>query len=108
MPGVSVKQLASVLGVTVDRLLAQLNKAGMEMSDEDATVSDDQKAKLLSFLRGSHGSASSTKEATEPKKITLRRKSVSELKLPSGGTGRAGRDKTKTVSVEVRKKTHLC
>jgi translation initiation factor IF-2 len=104
MPGVSVKQLASVLGVTVDRLLAQLNKAGMEMKDEDATVSDDQKAQLLSFLRGSHGVSSSAKETAEPKKITLRRKSVSELKLPTGGTGRAGRDKTKTVSVEVRKK----
>lgn len=102
MPGVSVKQLASVLGVTVDRLLAQLNKAGMEMKDEDATVSDDQKAQLLSFLRGSH--TSSAKETNEPKKITLRRKSVSELKLPSAGTGRANRDKTKTVSVEVRKK----
>jgi translation initiation factor IF-2 len=105
MPGVSVKQLASVLGVTVDRLLAQLNKAGMEMKDEDATVSDDQKAQLLSFLRGSHGGVVSTsKETAEPKKITLRRKSVSELKLPSSGTSRAGRDKTKTVSVEVRKK----
>ena len=104
MPGVSVKQLANVLGVTVDRLLAQLNKAGMEMKDEDATVSDDQKAQLLSFLRGSHGAVGASKETAEPKKITLRRKSVSELKLPSSGTGRAGRDKTKTVSVEVRKK----
>ncbi len=105
MPGVSVKQLASVLGVTVDRLLAQLNKAGMEMKDEDDTVSDDQKAQLLSFLRGAHGAASAAPtEVAEPKKITLRRKSVSELKLPASGTGRAGRDKTKTVSVEVRKK----
>jgi len=104
MPGVSVKQLANVLGVTVDRLLAQLNKAGMEMKDEDATVTDDQKAQLLSFLRGSHGAPSSSKETTEPRKITLRRKSVSELKLPTSGTGRASRDKTKTVSVEVRKK----
>ncbi len=104
MPGVSVKQLASVLGVTVDRLLAQLNKAGMEMKDEDATVSDDQKAQLLSFLRGSHGVVGTSKETAEPKKITLRRKSVSELKLPSSGTSRAGRDKSKTVSVEVRKK----
>jgi translation initiation factor IF-2 len=104
MPGVSVKQLANVLGVTVDRLLAQLNKAGMEMTDEDATVSDDQKAQLLSFLRDSHGAVGAATETAEPKKITLRRKSVSELKLPSGGTGRAGRDKTKTVSVEVRKK----
>jgi translation initiation factor IF-2 len=42
--------------------------------------------------------------AAEPKKITLRRKSVSEIKLPVSGQGRAGRDKTKTVSVEVRKK----
>jgi translation initiation factor IF-2 len=104
MPGVSVKQLANVLGVTVDRLLTQLNKAGMDMKDEHATVTDDQKAQLLNFLRGSHGGGEKTTTTAEPKKITLRRKSVSEIKLPVSGQGRAARDKTKTVSVEVRKK----
>jgi translation initiation factor IF-2 len=100
MPGVSVKQLASVLGVPVDRLLKQLSNAGLPITDAEETVSDDQKAQLLSFLRDSHGSKQ-TADGAEPKKITLRRKSVSELKQPVA-TARGTR--TKTVSVEVRKK----
>ncbi|WP_455209034.1 translation initiation factor IF-2 [Kaarinaea lacus] len=98
MPGVSVKQLASVLGVPVDRLLSQLSKAGLPLTSPDETVSDDQKAQLLNFLRDSHGSSQKTVAAG---KITLKRKSVSELKQPVT-TGRGAR--TKTVSVEVRKK----
>ena len=98
MPGVSVKQLASVLGVPVDSLLAQLSKAGLPMTSPEETVSDDQKAQLLNFLRDSHGSSTTT---AAPSKITLKRKSVSELKQPVT-TGRGVR--SKTVSVEVRKK----
>ena len=98
MPGVSVKQLASVLGVPVDRLLTQLTKAGLPMTNADETVSDDQKAQLLSFLRDSHGTS---KTASTPSKITLKRKSVSELRQPAT-TGRG--TKSRTVSVEVRKK----
>ncbi|WP_455220357.1 translation initiation factor IF-2 [Kaarinaea lacus] len=98
MPGVSVKQLASVLGVPVDRLLTQLSKAGLPLTSPEETVSDDQKAQLLNFLRDSHGSAQKTLSTG---KITLKRKSVSELKQPVT-TGRGAR--TKTVSVEVRKK----
>jgi len=98
MPGVSVKQLANVLGVPVERLLAQLTKAGLPMKSAEETVSDDQKAQLLSFLRDSHGTSRTT---TTPSKITLKRKSVSELKQPVT-TGRGV--KSRTVSVEVRKK----
>jgi len=98
MPGVSVKQLASVLGVPVERLLAQLTKAGLPMTSAEETVSDDQKAQLLSFLRDSHGTSRTT---STPSKITLKRKSVSELKQPVT-TGRGV--KSRTVSVEVRKK----
>ena len=98
MPGVSVKQLASVLGVPVDRLLTQLSKAGLPLTSPEETVSDDQKAQLLNFLRDSHGS---TQKTLSTGKITLKRKSVSELKQPVT-TGRGAR--TKTVSVEVRKK----
>jgi translation initiation factor IF-2 len=99
MAGVNVKQLAEVLNVSVDRLLAQLSKAGMSFESGDQTVSDDEKMKLLNFLRDTHGGVE--QKAAEPKKITLKRKTVSELKQP-GGTGRATRGKT--VSVEVRKK----
>ena len=98
MPGVSEKQLASVLGVPVDRLLAQLSKAGLPMTSAEETVSDDQKAQLLNFLRSSHGTSTTT---STPSKITLKRKSVSELKQPVT-TGRGV--KSRTVSVEVRKK----
>ena len=101
MAGVSVKQLATVLGVPVDRLLTQLSKAGLPMTSPEETVNDEQKAQLLNFLRSSHGtSAEST--TSEPSKITLKRKSVSELRQPVTAGGRGGR--SKTVSVEVRKK----
>lgn len=100
MSGVSVKQLAEVLSVTVERLLGQLDKAGMSFSDGEQTVSDQEKMKLLDFLRDTHGAGEV--KATEPKKITLRRKTVSELKQP-GGSGRTA-TRGKTVNVEVRKK----
>ncbi|NOX77210.1 MAG: translation initiation factor IF-2 [Gammaproteobacteria bacterium] len=100
MAGVSVKQLAEVLSVSVDRLLVQLGKAGMSYEKEDDTVSDKEKMKLLDFLRGSHGGE--MPKVGEAKKITLRRKTVTELKQPSGSGRTAGRGKT--VNVEVRKK----
>ena len=100
MAGVSVKQLAEVLNVSVDRLLDQLGKAGLPFSNEGDTVSDNEKQKLLDFLRDTHGGAESA--AKEPKKITLKRKTVSELQQ-SSGTGRSA-TRGKTVSVEVRKK----
>ena len=102
MSGVSVKQLAEVLSVSVDRLLSQLGKAGMEFETEDQTVSDDEKMKLLDFLRDTHGG--SVEKADEPRKITLKRKSVSELRQPSGQGKAATRSSGKTVNVEVRKK----
>ena len=93
MAQVTVRQLAEVVGTPVDRLLTQLAEAGIEVGDPDAAISDDQKMQLLSHLRQSHGENSTN----EPRKITLKRRSVSEIKV-SGSQGRA-----KTVSVEVRK-----
>ena len=100
MSGVSVKQLAEVLSVSVDRLLSQLGKAGMDFEKEDQTVSDDEKMKLLDFLRDTHGG--SVEKTDEPRKITLKRKTVTELRQPSGQGKTATRGKT--VNVEVRKK----
>ncbi|HEX7966255.1 MAG TPA: translation initiation factor IF-2 [Gammaproteobacteria bacterium] len=93
MAQVTVRQLAEVVGTPVDRLLTQLSEAGIEVGDPDAAISDDQKMQLLTHLRQSHGENSTA----EPRKITLKRRSVSEIKL-TGAQGRA-----KTVSVEVRK-----
>jgi len=94
MAQVTVRQLAEVVGTPVDRLLAQLAEAGIQVGDPDAAISDDQKMQLLTHLRQSHGESANA----EPRKITLKRRSVSEIKL-TGNQGRA-----KTVSVEVRKK----
>ena len=90
MAEVTVSELAKVVGASVDRLLSQMKDAGLSHSSADDKVSDDEKQKLLAYLKGLHGD-----KAREPKKITLRRKSVSTLKT---GAGR------KTVNVEVRKK----
>ena len=96
MPEVTVKQFAEVVGISVDRLLEQLKEAGVPVSSADATISDEEKMELLGFLRNKH--ASDDKAAAEPKKITLKRKSTSELKT----TNAQGR--SKAVTVEVRKK----
>ncbi len=97
MANVTAKQLSEVIGVSVDKLLDQLNTAGVDIKDANDPISDEDKMKLLESLRSSHG-----KEDTGgAKKITLRRKSKSELRV-AGSSGR--NTTTKTINVEVRKK----
>jgi len=111
MTEVTVKQFAEVVGVPTDRLLTQLGEAGVDISDENATISDSEKTRLLEFLRQSHGKRSAL-SAGGASKITLKRKTQSELRatVPAGrgpagrGALRSARPETKTVSVEVRKK----
>jgi translation initiation factor IF-2 len=96
MSEVTVAQFAEVLKIPVEKLLAQLDEAGISVSGADALISDDAKRDLLTFLRRSHGGAATP--AAGPAKITLKRRSQSELKV-AGQQGRA-----KTVNVEVRRK----
>ncbi len=102
MSEVTVKQFAEVVGIPVDRLLAQLGEAGLAVKKADETISDDEKMQLLGYLRGRRGEADAP--SSEPRRITLTRKSVSEIKLPPVQT-RPGQLKApvRTVSVEVRK-----
>ncbi|MGH8298877.1 MAG: translation initiation factor IF-2 associated domain-containing protein, partial [Steroidobacteraceae bacterium] len=93
----TVSQFAEVLKVPVDRLLVQLDQAGIKVQGPDDRISDDAKLELLTHLRRSHGGAESERDAA-PRRITLRRKTQSELKLASA-QGRA-----RTVNVEVRQK----
>ena len=92
MAEVTVNELAKSIGAPVERLLKQMNEAGLQHKSAEAKVSDDEKQRLLNFLKSSHGEA-----ALEPKKITLQRKTTTTIKT---GTGNA----RKTVNVEVRKK----
>ena len=98
MSKVTVSQLAEVLNVSVDKLLDQLNQAGIEASSGDESVSNDDKKKLLAHLRESHGKSES--DATAPRQVTLKRRSHSELRIKGSGP----RATTKTVNVEFRKK----
>jgi translation initiation factor IF-2 len=98
---VTVKQLAKDVGIPVDRLLQQLSEAGLGKASADDSVTVDEKMRLLNHLRESHGKKTTLGEGS---KITLKRKSVSELKLPSSQSNRAATRTGKVVSVEVRKK----
>src|SRR3984957_5020537 len=97
MAEVTVSQFAEVLKVPVDRLLVQLDQAGIKGAGPGDRISDDAKLELLTHLRRAHGSGESGGNAA-PSKITLSRKSQQEIKL-SSGQGRA-----RTVNVEVRTK----
>jgi len=99
MAEVTVSQFAEVLKVPVERLLAQLDEAGISVSGADDVISDESKMELLTHLRRAHGRQ---EDAAAPRKITLNRKAQQEIKVASV-QGRA-----RTVSVEVRaKKTYL-
>lgn len=98
MADVTVTQFAEVLKVPVDKLLAQLDEAGIKVSGSTGTISDEAKLELLTHLRRSHGQDENHAGDPAPRRITLKRKSQSELRL-SGAQGRS-----RTVNVEVRKK----
>ena len=96
MADVTISELASTVGVSVDKLLSQVKEAGLPHTKPDELISNDDKNTLLVFLRRSHGDREATVAA--PKKITLKRKTIGTLK--SASTHGRG----KTVNVEVRKK----
>jgi len=92
MAQVTVQQLAEVVGASAERLLTQMKEAGLPHSEAAEAVSDEDKQTLLAHLKQSHG------ESTDaPRRITLKRKTLSTLRTP-GSQGR------KAVNVEVRKK----
>jgi translation initiation factor IF-2 len=94
MSTISVAKFAAELKLPTEVLLEQLKKAGVVKSSSEEMLTDDDKEHLLSALRKTHSST-----AEEPKrKITLTRKSTSEIKQADG----AG--KSRTIQVEVIKK----
>ena len=96
MAEVTVAEFAKVLKVPVDRLIEQLDEAGIKVGGAEDVISEDAKLELLTHLRKTHGRKDAGDSA--PRRITLNRKSNSELKLASG-QGRA-----RTINVEVRQK----
>ncbi len=92
MAQMSVTQFASELKMPATALLEQLQKAGVAKVAANDTLTEQDKAKLLEYLRKSHGE-------TGPKgKITLTRKQTTEIKAADSS------GKARTIQVEVRKK----
>jgi translation initiation factor IF-2 len=90
----SVKELAGIVGIPLDRLLEQMQEAGISVHTADDLVNEDEKMTLLAHLRKLHG-----KGETAAKKVTLKRRTVTSLK--QGTT--PGKD-TKTINIQVNKK----
>ncbi len=97
MSEITVRQLADTVGIPLENLLGQLNNAGLEKSGADDTLSDEEKVRLLAYLRERHGKREGS-EVLGPRRVTLKRKEVKELRQ-----GRLAGGGSKTVNVEVRK-----
>ncbi len=93
MSSTTVAEFASELKKPTDTLLEQLKAAGVPKSSAGDALTDGDKQMLLSHLQASHGTVSA-----ERKKITLVKKSTTEIKQ-ADATGKA-----RTIQVEVRKK----
>jgi translation initiation factor IF-2 len=94
----TVRQLAEVVKIPLERLLEQLKEAGLSASSADDIISEDEKMQLLSHLRKRRGKAED-EAGSAPRRVTLERRKVMEIKQASvSGTS------AKTISVEVRKK----
>ena len=94
----TVRQLAEIVKIPLERLLEQLKEAGLSASTPDDLITEDEKMQLLAHLRKRHGKSDSD-AGNSPRRVTLERRKVTEMKQASvpGST-------TKTISVEVRKK----
>ncbi|KAA0179921.1 translation initiation factor IF-2 [Cupriavidus cauae] len=97
MASTTVAQLAAELSRSAAALLEQLQAAGVGKSKPEDVVTETDKARLLDYLKRSHGQA----DDGSRKKITLTKRETSEIRQ-ADATG-----KTRTVQVEVRKKRVL-
>lgn len=93
MSSMTVAEFASELKKSTDTLLAQFKSAGVAKSAASDTLTDADKQRLLAYLQTTHGTA-----APERKKITLVKKSTTEIKQADAS------GKARTIQVEVRKK----
>ncbi|NBC12482.1 MAG: translation initiation factor IF-2 [Gammaproteobacteria bacterium] len=111
---VTVKQLATTVNIPVERLLAQLNEAGIQADAAEATITEQEKLQLLNYLRRSHAKKEGGEEPAKRAAPTQRRDAPTDprsrgpqsrpsrptLSTRGGGSQRG----QKTVSVEVRRK----
>jgi len=95
MSQITVKSFANQINVGIERLLKQLEEAGVAKHEEDL-LTEEEKQTLLSHLRSNARSKAAHDAARS--RITLKRKQAGEIKQTSR-TGTA-----RTIPVEVRRK----
>lgn len=94
--GVTVEKLAEQIGgVSLERLLEQLNRAGVQVSSKEDVITEEDRKKLLYLLKGEHGKVL---EAGQEMKISLKRTSTSTLKVKTSS------GKNSTVNVVSKKR----
>jgi translation initiation factor IF-2 len=96
MAQMTIEQFATDLKMPAVALLEQLSAAGVAAKRQGDMLSEQDKTRLLDYLRKQHGAAGDGK-----KRITLTRKSTSEIKAADS------QGKARTIQVEVRKKRVL-
>jgi hypothetical protein len=90
--GTKIEQLAKVVGMSIDRLITLLDKAGINVNSAEQTITDEQKQVLLNYLKTSRNEEkpistkmmlsrkkAPTAEATETLVLQLFVKNVSVL-----------------------------
>jgi translation initiation factor IF-2 len=102
MSETTVKQLAAAKGIAGQQLLEKLQAAGIVKQSEDDVISEDEKRQLLTYLAG-------RTQAAGNRKVTLKRRTTSELKQTRTSAGRTNARglparSSKTVSIEVRRR----
>ena len=94
----TVRQLAEIVKIPLERLLEQLKEAGLSAGAPDDVINEDEKMLLLAHLRKRHGKVEG-EVSNSPRRVTLERRKVTEIKQAS-----VPGSLTKTIHVEVRKK----
>ena len=113
MAEVSVREFSESVGTPIERLLVQLVEAGLPQAAEADLLSDQDKERLLSYLRRVHGKDDEGPDRSARKKITLKRRQVSEISItpsPRETRGVGGRvvARKRTVKVDVlRSRTYV-
>ena len=100
MADVTVAQFAEVLKVPVDKLMSQLDEAGIKVGGSDDTISEDAKLELLTHLRRSPRAAGIVRHRSAAPQT---HHAQAEVAVRACGCP-ATQGRSRTVNVEVRRK----
>ena len=93
MSQITIDKFAHQIGISIDKLISQLEQAGMAGKSKTSLLEDDEKIKLLQHLKGDADHKPVARE-----RISLKRKTTNQIKQTSR-TGVA-----RTIHVEVKKR----